>query len=284
MNNYYKDIVSMLFETNAVRVCPENKPFWYTSGTIGPYYINTHFLYGNEKKANDLLAFIDSEKNEKLDFTDKMVDVLMKNYREDRIFKQIVDNICLATKDNVDINNIDYISGGERRDWFFSIIVANLLDKPHLTIFKDLSIVEVNKDMVNEKVDLTGKNVLHIADLITEASSYERAWIPAIENLGGKIFCSIVVVDRKQGGAELLASKGIKLISLVSVEKDLFINAMGMGYINNEQNRMLSNYIDDPKGAMKGFLEENPEFINNALNSDAKTRERAQLCIEKNIY
>ena len=41
-------IVSWLFETDAVRVCPEGQPFWYTSGKLGPFYINTQFLYGSE--------------------------------------------------------------------------------------------------------------------------------------------------------------------------------------------------------------------------------------------
>ncbi len=61
-------LVSWLFKTTAVRVCPENKPFWYTSGTIGPYYINTHFLYGSEKQANDLLTYIDGNKGDKYGF------------------------------------------------------------------------------------------------------------------------------------------------------------------------------------------------------------------------
>ena len=59
------NLVSYLFETNALRICPDNKPFWYTSGKIGPYYINTHFLYGSEQNAVDLLSFIDSEKSDK---------------------------------------------------------------------------------------------------------------------------------------------------------------------------------------------------------------------------
>ena len=60
------DIMSYLFETKAVKFCEENKPFWYTSGKIGPYFINTHFLYGNEQMATEFLSFIDdclSDKN-----------------------------------------------------------------------------------------------------------------------------------------------------------------------------------------------------------------------------
>ncbi|MFR5786845.1 MAG: hypothetical protein ACLUHE_06850 [Christensenellales bacterium] len=53
-------IVSWLFETDAVRVCPEGQPFWYTSGKLGPFYINTQFLYGSEEpQANALLTVIE---------------------------------------------------------------------------------------------------------------------------------------------------------------------------------------------------------------------------------
>ena len=52
-------IISWLFETDAVRVCPEGQPFWYTSGKLGPFYINTQFLYGSEAAANALLKTIE---------------------------------------------------------------------------------------------------------------------------------------------------------------------------------------------------------------------------------
>jgi len=42
-----KDIMNLLFETNAFKVAEENKPFWYTSGKIGPYFINADYLYGS---------------------------------------------------------------------------------------------------------------------------------------------------------------------------------------------------------------------------------------------
>ena len=119
---------------------------------------------------------------------------------------------------NINISEIDYISGGERRDWFFSNIIAYLLDKPHISIYKDLSTVVSDSKFENSKVveNIDGKKVLHIADLITVASSYLRAWIPAIENLGGKILWSCVVVDRMQGGKAKIEEKGVKSLSLVN--------------------------------------------------------------------
>ena len=37
---------------------------WYTSGTVGPYYINTEYLYGGPEQVQQLLAFIDQYKED----------------------------------------------------------------------------------------------------------------------------------------------------------------------------------------------------------------------------
>jgi orotate phosphoribosyltransferase len=275
-------LASWLFETKAMRVCPENKPFWYTSGTIGPYYINTHFLYGNEEKANELLKVIDAVKDDKQNCPGKLLKLIKSNYTNDVIFNGLIDKMLIYIKGNIDIGSIDYISGGERRDWFFSLIIADILNKPHISIFKDLSTV-VTSDLPTSDLRLL-TSVLHIADLITEASSYERAWIPAIRNLGANINWSVVVVDRKQGGGELLERNNVKSMAMVSIDKNLFSKALEMGLINMGQYEMLIEYTDNPKESMKRFLDNHPEFIQNSLNGDDKTKERARLCIEKRFY
>jgi orotate phosphoribosyltransferase len=277
-------LVSWLFETNAVRVCPENKPFWYTSGTIGPYYINTHFLYGSEEKANNLLKTIDIEKNDIFACPEKLLEITRQNYENDKIYKGLIDEMCSFIRENIDVNEVDYISGGERRDWFFSLIAAKLLNKPHITIYKDLKAVITQGDATVEIDNLNGKKVLHIADLITEASSYERAWIPAIKNAGGVMKWSVVVVDRKQGGEDLLGREGVKSLAIVSIDEDLFDKVLEMGLISKEQYDMLIDYKRSPKESMKNFLKQHPEFMESALNADEKTKERARLCIEKKIY
>jgi len=277
-------IISWLFETKAIRVCPQDKPFWYTSGTIGPYYINTHFLYGSEEKANKLLKLIDECKEDKLSCSAKILTATLQNYNEDSIYKGLIDSMCGYIKDNIKLAKIGCISGGERRDWFFSLIIAKMLDLPHVTIFKDLDSVLFYNGIASEAKGLDGKGVLHIADLITEASSYERAWIPAINNLKGVMRQSLVVVDRKQGGAELLNANGVKSHSMVEIGKGLFDTALNLGLIGKEQYEMIMGYIDNPHESMKAFLKNNPDFLEQALNSGDKSAERARLCVEKNIY
>ncbi len=282
------DIISYLFKTNAIRFCEENEPFWYTSGKIGPYFINTHFIYGSEADAVKLLSFIDESLAEKMTLPKKVFEKVLKQYNENKIYNDVINNMKDYIEKNIDISEVDYISGGERRDWFFSNILAYLLNKPHITIYKDLSTVisdsNFNETEQTSNLDLDGKKVLHIADLITVASSYLRAWIPAIENLGAKIFWSCVVVDRMQGGTDKLKEKGIQSLSLVKVDKDLFKKAFDMEIINDKQLDMLNKFFDDPDSSMREFLIKHPEFLKNSLNADDKTRKRAQLLIDNNLY
>ena len=39
-----------LFTTKALKISGSETPFWYTSGTFGPFYINTHYLFGGDRK------------------------------------------------------------------------------------------------------------------------------------------------------------------------------------------------------------------------------------------
>ena len=281
------DIMSYLFETKAVRFCEENKPFWYTSGKIGPYFINTHFVYGSEKDASELLAFIDECLKDKSSLPEKVFQKVLKQYNENEIYHNVIDTMKDYITKNINVEEIDYISGGERRDWFFSNMIAYLLKKPHISIFKDLNTVisDYNfENSITSKSDLDGKNVLHVADLITVASSYIRAWIPAIQNLGASIKWSCSVVDRMQGGKDKLKANNIESFSLVNVDESLFKKALELKIINENQFNMLNDFFKNPDETMKNFLIAHPEFLESALNSDEKTRSRAKLLVDGNLY
>lgn len=280
------DLMSYLFETNAIRFCEENKPFWYTSGKIGPYFINTHFVYGNEKDAVELLSFIDDSLSDKLTLPKKVFEKVLEQYNTNEIYKNVIDTMKNYIEENIDITEVDYISGGERRDWFFSNIIAYLLNKPHITIYKDLSTIVSDSKFENTTpvTSLDNKKVLHVADLITVASSYIRAWIPAIKNLNANICWSCVVVDRMQGGKDKIEAEGIKSLSLVQVDNNLFQKAKELGIINEAQVEMLNGFFKNPDETMRNFLIAHPEFLENALKADEKTQKRAKLLVDGNLY
>ena len=275
-------VIEALFKTNAVRVAPEETPFWYTSGTLGPFYINTHFIIKDEATANDFLKKIETYiAEDKLTFPKKIFLDLLKMYEESATFKMITDLITAKLQEY----DFDYVSGGERRDFFFSILPSYFLAKPHLSIFKDGSSVystesfEITKN--SSDVDLKGLKAIHVADLITEASSYERAWIPAIRGLGSEITNTVAVIDRHQNGEANLKELGVSMETLTGVDKTLFDEALEKGFIDKAQYDLTMDFLKDPDQYMKNFLDSHPTFIDDQIALGGKNEQRARLAIEK---
>lgn len=131
---------------------------------------------------------------------------------------------------------------------------------------------------------MTGKKVLNASDLVTAASNYVRSWIPAIRNLNGILAWTCYVVDRKQGGTEVLEKEGIKTISLAVVDDSLFEKAYELGTIDESQLEMLKGFYNDPYTTMREFLVNHPDFLENSLKADEKTAKRAKLLIDGNLY
>ncbi len=276
------DLVRALLETGALRLAPEGAVFWYTSGTVGPYYINTENLYGGPDAAADLLAFIDAEKAHPR-FAFDLRERVLGQYEDNAIYRHVVDAL-VARAQSALAGEIDAVSGGERRDWFFSLAVAERLGKPNLLIFKNRQKVLFDGQQVST-AGVEGLRTLHVADLVTEASSYFRDWIPLVGEGGGQIVYSANVVDRGQGGIEALCERGVPSSALLRVDEALFARLVEVGHINATQAELLAAYYRDPHAAMRAFLVENPHFLQAALQADdARTRERAQRLVDENIY
>ena len=271
-----------LFKTNAVRVAPEQIPFWYTSGRLGPFYINTHFIVKDEENAVRLLKNIESYiAEDKLTAPKKIFDDMLAMYETSDTFRNCIDELVNTAKEF----KFDYISGGERRDFFFSMLPAYILKVPHLTIYKDMSAVYTSFDMTEPveagSADLNGMKALHIADLITEASSYERAWIPVIRGLGSDITDTIAVVDRHQNGRAVLEGLGVNMVTLTGINRELFEEAQDKGVINAQQKELVMSFLDSPEKYMDDFLKAHPDFITGQIELGGKAKERAELAISK---
>ena len=57
-----------------------------------------------------------------------------------------------------------------------------------------------------------------------------------------------------------------------------------MNIINKAQFEMLDGFFKNPDETMKQFLINHPEFLENALKADEKTKKRAKLLIDGNLY
>ena len=283
------NLMDLLFKTNAFKICKPNDPFWYTSGKIGPYFINADYLYGSEEESKEFLKFIDLELEHeaKEDIPGHLFQRIIDHYHTNEIYRDVVNQMKEFIEKNIVVSKIDYISGGERRDWYYSIILSYLLGIPHVTIFKDLTTVESDSDFTHSEIvkSIPDKNFLHVADLLNQSASFIRGWIPAIKNLGSHIEWSLFAVDRMQGGTETLNEVGVKVYAMLNIDDSLFVRAKDLGIIDDSQLEMLREFREDPDGSMKRFLIAHPEFIVNAKQSKSeKTRKRVNLMLEKDIY
>ena len=273
--------ISWLFETQALQVAPADSPFWYTSGLIGPYYINTHYLCGGAERAVELLEFIDSQAEERNSFPALMLEQLQSTYRDHEIFNGVIASLSEVVRTK--LPEFSHVSGGQRRDWFFAPLVAEKLDKPCLYIYNDKSIIDQDGKAVES---LDGAVCLNIADLLTVGSSYTDKWIPALANISASLSYSVNVVDRLQDGEANLTNAGVeKCLSLFETNAELFERALEQGYLSPEQVDLVQSYLRDPFASMQEFLRSNPDFLENALGaSDQKTKQRAEKLVAGNLY
>ena len=284
-----EELVSLLFETNAFKVAKENNLFGYTSGKLGPYFINVDYLYGSKEDSEGLLQIIDDllQNESKENIPSILFEYLYKHYEENQIFKTTIDKLVEFVENTIEADSIDYISGGERRDWYFSMLVAYLLGKPHITIFKDLTTVVSTCDFEESTLvtTLPEKRVFHVTDILNTGSSFERAWVPAVNNLGSKIYWGLYTVDRNQGGDKCLKELDVQAYSLITLDKDLFALAANKGIISPAQQDLLNKYFENPEETMQEFINAHPTFIQDAINGDnEKSAKRAKLCLEKQWY
>lgn len=275
------DLLKALLDTKALRLAPPGEVFWYTSGTVGPYYINTEYLYGGPNQAQQLLSFID-ERKEDTNFPQRLKKRVEQQYAKNTVYRQVVDGlVALARKSGMHFNSV---SGGERRDWFFSLAVAERLGKPSLLIYKDGRTVVLDGQKLRP-VRANYMDVLHVADLVTEASSYVRDWIPAVAACGGRIAYAANVIDRGQGGLETLKKQGVVARALMRIDDALFDRLRARGQIDAARHALLTRYHRNPHAAMRAFLQRHPQIVRAALNGDdARAAERAHLLVTENPY
>lgn len=275
------DLIKALLDTEALRLAPPGEVFWYTSGTVGPYYLNAHYLYGGPAAAAELLSFIDAAKEQE-DFPWHLRERVLKQCAEDALYRQVIDS--LVAQAQASGARFDAVSGGERRDWFFSLAVAERLGKPSLLIYKDRRTALLEGETLRPAA-ANSVETLHVADMVTEASSYRRAWIPAVAAGGGRIAYAANVVDRGQGGLEVLKAEGIAAGALMRVDEAFFGRLGELGQVDEARRARLIEYYRDPHGSMRAFLEAHPEFLRSALHGgDPQAAQRARLLIAENPY
>ena len=276
------DLINYLFSTGAIKVAPEGDMFLFTSGLISPYYISTHYLCGGEEASTEMLSFIDSFKGRPEKIVSDVAPRILELSKSNHIYDQVIQKMKKVAEDFMSRTEIDCISGGERRDWFFSIPLARALEIPHLFLYNDGLVLDDSGIKYNSS---NQKRSIHVADLLTIGSSYTNKWVPALRSVNVDIPLSINCVDRVQGGAKNLKDAGInEVISLCSINEEFFESARLAGVITENQEMQMLGYYQEQFNSMRKFLIENPGFVKKSLNSDQKTKARMMLTLDNDLY
>lgn len=278
-----KQLADYLFQTEALKIAAPEQPFWYTSGKIGPFFINTHYLYGSAAEADALLQEIEQLSNNPEEMPVRITSLCLRQFEQESTYNYVIKSAYKMLSPVAE--EVDFISGGARRDFFFSLPLAALLNKPHLSCYKDgrsyYSLPgEPALEVLSADSQIQGQRGLHIADIITVASSFFRLWIPQIEQAGATMAYAAAILDRGQGGGQLLAEAGIPLFTLGTVNAEFFYSAAEIKQINAGQAEMCIAFLQDPDKYMADFFADNPGFISAELKKGGKSAERAQLALD----
>jgi orotate phosphoribosyltransferase len=192
---------------------------------------------------------------------------MMKEHPE---FNEVIATLARKASELLENGKGSYaaISGGQRRDWIFSCPVAEKLNIPHISLYKQVKdqpdkseLLVASKKLGDGPIQIRDYNIVHIVDMITEGSSIyridegrEMGWVPMIRNRSSNSSDSIrnvlAVVSRNQGGEEALSKQGITVNSLVSIDEE-FLNG------NSKYAERDIEYLRDPQKWSETFLYDN---------------------------
>jgi len=135
------------------------------------------------------------------------------------------------------------VAGGETAGIPFAAYVAQALGRPMMYVRKAVKGHGIGS--LVEGGDPTGKTVLLVEDLITDAGS-KKHFIDALRAVGGEVRDVLVLFDRQQGGAETLAGIGIKLHSVTDLTAALNV-ARNYRLLSESELVSISAYLNNPK-------------------------------------
>ncbi len=262
-NDVRNRLLQRLIESEAIRVRKDSLdlPFWYTSGRPGPFYINVENLVG--PSVGDLLTRITALLATDVDRAAKATaiwSIIDGELERDTRYQEAM---ALLTDfyGALEASSPAVVSGGERRDWFFSIPLARALKLPHLFLFKD-----GGQQLVDEKgrplEDMpTGTRVLHVSDIVNTAASYFRCWLPTLRRLEAVCDETLTVAVRATEGANKLEDAGVRILTPIQFDATVVREAAQLGLITEFTRDEIALYFDSPEQWTRQLLRESGAII-----------------------
>lgn len=220
-----------------------SQPVIVTSGeSITPFFLNGEKLLGD--RADEYKKF----EMDPWRMFEWVEDILTENCE----FRHIIENVA----NDMDLSDVNMISGGRTRDWPFASALSIVTRKPTLFLYKpedNMEPVFYNGKTMSMAFNLSTSKVFHIVDLVTTASSIigSRGWTDQIRARGGNIDRVYAMIDRNQGAKDKLGEYGVELFSGVRIDGE-WLERFDSKNVNT-----VLEYLRDPQGWSMSYLESN---------------------------
>jgi len=207
-------IAEYLLETNSVQVNIK-KPFKLVSGRLSPVYVDCRRLISYPKIRDEITA-----------------------------------QFAKIAQEEIGLDKIDLIAGGETAGIPYAAFLACKLNKPMIYVRK--SPKGHGKLSQIEGVLENGQRVLLVEDLVTDGES-KLNFKKGIEVSGGILKDILCVFEYKcdkvglREAREKLLKHGIKLYSLATWD-DILDIATAKGYFTEEEQKQILDFLRDPQG------------------------------------
>jgi orotate phosphoribosyltransferase len=272
------------FATGAVRVreAPEGPAFWYASNEPGPFYVWGERVLMDpqvDKTIALITRYLSAGLRDEVAVT-KILDLILARYHQTASYRSAIRSMIGLIPAST---TIDCISGGERRDWLFSVPMAVELGIPHVWLFK--SNAPLVTDTSGGRIHL-GSRVCcaHASELLNRGESFIRYWFAGLETLGLRLNFACFALDRSSGAINYLRDRRIDYGSLHTIDGQFFEGARRLGLISDWALDEVLLYLRSPNHWIaERFL---PFFPRNArpFRDDPKSGPRIEaFCRERGL-
>ncbi|HEU0117921.1 MAG TPA: hypothetical protein VFR09_04740 [Alphaproteobacteria bacterium] len=265
-------LLKLIHDTKAVSIWNRRTGpvFWYAASVPGPFYVNTELVIGPELSAMLLekITAIIAETPDAPSRAKKLNELILGSYEKNAQFKQVIAAMVAKAKKEFPAGSYDLVSGGERRDWLFSIPFAKETGARHAFLFK-------NGEIYSEQPYKAGERAMHIADLINNAASYFDLWFPILTKAGLKPAGTLCVNTRGTNGVRKLEEAGQKTVAMNGVDVGFFEQSLANKLIDDGTLTEITTYFASPKDWAEQYLMRDTKLFD-VGGLDKKSFERLQ--------
>lgn len=255
--------------------------YWYISDEPGPFYVNTENFLGADK-AECLLRFISETLigGDSSRIFEQIWGHIMDLYMVTPCYREVVRALLTILEKSP--HSVDLVSGGERRDWLFSVPLAHELQVPHVWLRKNHDSYIMMPDRTSVTAgQLKRQGLVHVADILNRGISFREYWLPGLQLVGLRPELALSVIDRSTEESNVLRDEELPWASLYTIDVAFFQEAASSGLITRFALDECILYLVSADQWMSEVFFENFPYNVSFPVGDVKNAERARRFFRK---